>query len=102
MNDVQSVEQILAEGALPDHVAQVPVGRGFGPKVPLASPNGGAELLQAARLQESKKESLHPERHLANFIQEHGSMVSKLEFAELVAVRAREAALDVPEQLRFQ
>jgi hypothetical protein len=45
---------------------------------------------------------LHPQRHLPDFVQENGAVVGHLELTGFVAVGAREAALDVAEQLGFQ
>ena len=51
---------------------------------------------------EPQQQALHPYAHLADFIEEHSAAVRLLQFADLVAVRPRETALDVSEQLRLQ
>ena len=102
MDDVQAVEQILAERPLLDHVAQVAIGRGDDAHVDDASAAVGADLLQLARFEESQQQALHPQRHLADFVEEDGAHVGRLELARLVAVGAGEAALHVAEQLGLE
>ena len=102
MDDVQPVEQVLAERALRDHVAQVAVGGGDDPHVDATAGAIGADLLQLARLQEPQQQPLHAQRHLADFVEEDRALVGELELAGLVAIGAGEAALDVAEQLRFE
>ena len=102
VDDVQAIEQILAERALGDHVAQVAVRRGNDPDVDAPARAIGADLLQLAGLQESEQQPLHPQRHLADFVEENRPFVGELELARLVAIGAGEAALDVAEQLRFE
>ena len=62
----------------------------------------GADLLQLAGLHEAQQQPLHPQGHLADFVEEDGAAVGELELADLVAIGAREGALDVAEQLRFE
>ena len=62
----------------------------------------GADLLQLAGFEEPQQQTLHPQRHLADFVEEDGAAVGHLELALLVAIGAGEAALDVAEELRFE
>ena len=62
----------------------------------------GADLLQFAGFEEPQQQTLHPERHLADFVEEDAPAVGHLELALLVAIGAREAALDVAEELGFE
>ena len=62
----------------------------------------GADLLDLAGLEEPQQQPLHPQRHLADFVEEDGAVVGHLELAGLVAVGAGEAALHVAEQLRLE
>ncbi len=102
VNDVQPVEQVLAERALGDHVAQVAVGRGDDAHVDAAHRAIGADLLQLAGLQEPQQQALHAQRHLADFVEEDGAAVGHLELALLVAIGAGEAALHVAEELGLE
>ncbi len=102
VNDVQAVEQILAERPFRDHVAQVAVGRGDDADVDAAHRSIGADLLQLAGLHEPQQQALHAERHLADFVEEDAAAVGHFELALLVAIGAREASLDVPEQLGLE
>ncbi|MBP1637187.1 MAG: hypothetical protein H6Q10_3761 [Acidobacteria bacterium] len=102
VNDVQAVVEILPERPLRDHLGQVPVGRGDHPDVHHAGRAVGADLLQFARLEEPQEQALHPQRHLADLVEEDRALVGELELALLVAVRAGEAALHVAEQLGLE
>ena len=102
MNDVEPVEQVLAELPLVDQVAQVAVGRGDDPHVDAARRALGADLLQLAGLEEAQQQALHAQRHLADFVEEDRARCGHLELAGLVAIGAGEAALDVAEQLRLE
>ncbi len=102
VDDVQAVEQVLAERALGDHVAQVAVRRGDDADVDASHRAVGADLLQLAGFQEPQQQALHAQRHLADFVEEDGAAVGHLELARLVAIGAGEAALDVAEQLRLE
>ena len=62
----------------------------------------GADLLEFARLEEPQQQALHPQGHLADFVEEDGALVGLLELAGLVAVRPGEAALHVAEELRLE
>ena len=102
VDDVETVEQILAERPLLDHVAQVAVGRGDHADVDDASAAIGADLLQLAGLEESQQQALHPQRHLADFVEEDRAHVGSFELSWLVAIGAGEAALHVTEQLGLE
>src|SRR6185503_5935405 len=64
VNDVEAIEQILAERALLDHLAQVTVRRGDDTHVDNPAAAVGTHLLQLARLEESEQKALHAQRHL--------------------------------------
>ena len=102
VNDVEAIEQVLAKRALGDHVAQVAVGRRDDADVDAADDAVGADLLQFAGFQKPEQQALHAQGHLADFVEEHRAPVGELELAELVAVGAGEAALDVTEQLGLE
>ena len=102
VDDVQPIEQILAERALGDHVAQVAVGRGNDAHVDAAHGAIGTDLLQFAGFHEPQQQALHPERHLADFVEEDAAAVGHLELALLVTIGAGEAALHVAEEFGLQ
>ena len=81
---------------------QIPVRRRHDAHVGRLGHPLGADLLDFAGLEEPQQQTLHPQRHLADFVEEDRAVVGHLELAGLVAVGAREAALDVPEQLRLE
>ena len=81
VNDVQAVEEILAERALAHHVAQVAVRRGDDADVDAPARVIGPDLLQLAGLHESQQQALHPHRHLADFVEENRPLVGELELA---------------------
>ena len=62
----------------------------------------GADLLDFAGLEEPQQQALHPQRHLADLVEEDRAVVGHLELAGLVAIGAGEAALDVAEELRLE
>ena len=76
MDDVQPVEQVLAELPLVDHVAQVAVGRGDDADVDDRPDRSEPDLLQLAGLQEAQQQALHPQGHLADFVEEDGALVA--------------------------
>ena len=102
MNDVQAIEEVLAERALANHVAQVAVRRSNHADIDAPARVIGPYLLQLAGLHESEQQSLHPHRHLADFVEENRPLICELELPGLVAIGPGEAAFDVAEQLRFQ
>ena len=102
VDDVEAVEQVLAERLLGDEIAQVLVGRGDDADVHRGPHAIGADLLQLAGFEEAQQQALHAQRHLADLVEEQRAAVGHLELALLVAVGAGEAALDVAEQLRLE
>ncbi len=60
------------------------------------------DRLDLAVLEETQQHRLHPQAHLADFIQKQYSAVGKQQLARAIAIRAREATFNVPEQLRFE
>ena len=102
VDDVEAIEEILAEQALRDHLAQVAVGRRDGPDVDAAAGAVGADLLDFAGFQEPEEQPLHAQRHLADFVHEDRALVGDLQLAGLVAIGAGEAPAHMAEQLRFE
>ena len=95
--DVQPVEQILAEAALRHGLGQVAVGGGDDPHIHLHRAFGpdGVDL---ALLQGAQQLDLDVQRQLAHLVEEQGAAVRLLELAQVLVGGAREAALLVAEQ----
>jgi hypothetical protein len=102
VDDVQAIEQILAERAFGNHVAKVPVGGGDDADIDASHRAIRADLLDFAGLHEAQQQPLHAQRHFRDFVEEHRAAIGDLELALLVAICAGEAAFDVAEQLRFE
>ena len=102
VDDVQPVEQVLAEDALPDHLAKVAVGGRHHPHVDVAAGAVGAHFLELAGFQEAQEQPLHAQRHLADFVEKRRPLVGGFELAGLVAIGPREAPFDVAEELGFE
>src|SRR5438093_10265043 len=98
---VQAVIQVVAERALPYHVGEVAVGRGDDPDVD-ADRVGGADTLDLAVLEHAQQLHLHPERQLADLVEEDGAAVCRLEEPLAVAVGAGEGPTQVPEELALE
>ena len=62
----------------------------------------GADALDLASFEEAEEHDLHARAHLADFVEEHRAVGRHFEQPGLVAVRARETAADMAEQLRFE
>ena len=102
MNDIQPVEEVLAERPFGDHVPKIAVGRRDDAHVDASHRAIGADLLQFAGFHEPQQQPLHPQRHLADFVEEDAAAVGHLELALLVSIGTGEAALHVTEELGLQ
>ena len=101
MDDVEPVEQVLAELARLDQLGQVAVGGGDDAHVHLDRV-GRADPLDLALLQHAQQLHLGGERDVADLVEEDGAAVGGVEEALLVALRAGEGALHVAEELRLE
>ena len=102
MDDLQPVQQVLAELAGRHQVAQVAVGGRDHPNVDARLRLIRTHGLDLAVLEKPQQERLHAQAHLADFVQEQRAAMRQLELAALVAVGAGEAAFDVSEQLGLE
>ena len=100
-DDVQPVEQVLAERALLDHLSQVAVGRGDDADVHLDRLRV-ADALELTRLNHAQELRLQRRAHRPDFIEEQRAAVRLLDPALAVGDGARERAAHVPEQLAFE
>ena len=102
MDDVDPIEEVFAERALCDHGAQVTIRGCDDANLDPGVTAIGTDFLKLARFEEAEQQSLHPQAHLAHFIEKHGSAAGHLELARLVTVGAGEAPPDVTKQLGFE
>ncbi len=100
-NDVEAIEEILTELALPDSLFQINIGSRNNPHIQSGRAIG-TDPLYFLLLQYPQKLALQMGRHGADFIKENRTVVSRFEFAGLVTDRAGESALDMAEQLTLQ
>src|SRR5262249_41823158 len=102
MNHFDPVEQILAEMAGRDALAQVPIGgrddSHVDPALRLVAPDG----LHLAGFDEPEELRLHPQAHLTNFVQEDRALVRHLQAPGPIAIGAGETTLRVAEELGFE
>ena len=98
VDDVDAVEEVLAELAGRDHRAQVAVRRGDDADVDLAR-LGVADAVERALLEHAQDLDLQRRRHVADLVEEERAEVGGLEQAGLVGDRAGERAALVTEQL---
>jgi hypothetical protein len=98
LDDVQAVEQILAEAAGAHVGFEVAVGGGEDADVGVAR-LGLADALELALLQEAQQLGLQAGRDLADLVEQQGAAVSGLDAAGLIAHRAGESTARVAEQL---
>ena len=102
VNHVQPVEEVLTKQTLGDACPELPVGRADHAHVHRRGEVGRPDLLHLASLEEPEQQGLHPQRHLSDFVEQHRSLVGRLQQARLVAIGAGEAAPDVSEELGFE
>ena len=101
LDHAKPVEQILAEVTCGNTLGQVAIRRGDDTDVD-ATGARVADRLNLPALEKTQQRRLHPQAHLTDFVEEQRSTVGDLQLADAIAIRAGEAALDVPEQLRFE
>jgi hypothetical protein len=97
LEDVDPVEEVLAELAGGPPCGQVLVRRGDDPDVDLDR-LGAADRRERALLQHPQQLDLQRRRHVADLVEEEGAAVGDLEQPGLILDRAGERAADVAEQ----
>src|SRR5258708_40090813 len=96
-NFVQSVKEILAEGAARDLLFEILV-RGCQDANIDTQRLAGADRLEALLFQHAQNLRLRAQTHVANLHEEERSPVGFLEFPDLIFGGAREAALYLPQK----
>jgi hypothetical protein len=99
--DAQAIVEVLSESALPDGAGQIHVGRGEDTDVDLDRAVA-AHRLEATLLQDPEQLRLKLDGQLADLVEQERASVGHLEAARAIAVRSREGALDVTEELALQ
>ena len=102
MHDLDAIHQVFAERPRRDHLRQIAVGGGNDANIDAGRRRIRADRLNIAVLEEPEQQRLHAQAHLPDFVEEHRATVGQLQLADFVAMRAGEAALHVPKQLRFE
>jgi hypothetical protein len=98
---VDPVEEVLAEGAGSNELAEILVGRGDHPHIHRDGA-GAPEPFHLALLQRAQELGLEVHAQAPHLVEEQGAAVGQLELAELARVRAGEGALLVAEQLGLE
>src|SRR5690606_19235084 len=96
-DDVQAIEQVLAEVAARHLLLEIDVGRGDDANIDLDS-GGITDALELALLEHAQELDLQLRLHRADLVEEDRSAVGGFEAADLVLDRAGEAAFHVAEQ----
>ena len=100
-NDVEPVEEIFAKPAGGDGLGENHVGGGDDAAIGLDRV-GAADALESAVLEHAQQLGLHPQRHLADFVEEESASLRQLEPAFLLAVGAGECPAFVAEELALE
>src|SRR5262245_45742705 len=101
-DDVDAVEQVLAEGAYLNQLAEVAIGGGNQSDVAGLHDPERADGLYLAGVGKSQEHGLHPQAHFAELVEEQGAALGLTDQARTITVRVGEATSYVPEQLRFE
>ena len=100
-DDVEAIEQILAESAVPDQAFEIGIGRGDDADVD-GEGRRLAERTDFAGLEEAEQLWLQVEAELADFVEKERAVAGAADDAGVVAVGAGERAAAVAEQLAFE
>ena len=100
-DDVETVVQVRAEGAVAHPLMQVAVGGGDDPYVD-ADGLLAADTVELALFEGAQDFRLRARRHLGNLVEEERPLVGELELPELLGVGIGEGPAFVAEQLAFE
>src|SRR6476646_11701640 len=99
MDDAQPVTKVLAELSGGDEVAEIPVGRGDDAHVNVRLRLIGTDRLDFAVFEKPKKQRLHTEAHVSDFVEKEHASMGELDLSSLVPEGAGEASFYMAEQL---
>ena len=95
LDDPQPIEQVFPELAGGDALRQIAVGGRDQADVDCLRLLA-ADGLDFAALEKSQQQGLHPQAHLADFVEKQRAAVGQLQLAGTIAIGARETAARVP------
>ena len=101
LHRVETVEQILPKVAIGDRALDIRVGRREDPHVDLCGP-GRTDALHLATLENAQQLRLLAIGQVGDLVQEERALVREFEAARPVALRVRERAPDMAEQLALE
>src|SRR5579862_2277841 len=99
-NDVEAIEEVLAEQAASDEFFELLVGRGDHAHVYIGRLIG-ANRLEPLLLEHTQNLGLGTHTHVADFVEKQGAVISRSELADFVFAGAGKTTLGVPEELGF-
>lgn len=97
----EAIVQVLAEFAFADQHRQIPVSRSNDAHVDLVSVVG-TQRADFAFLQHAQQLGLQGQRHVADFIEQQGAAIGRIEQTGAVTISTGERAFAVAEQFTFQ
>src|SRR5436305_15247410 len=100
-DDVQAIEEVLAERPFADPFFQIAVGGGDQPDVRLDRPRG-AHALELALLEDAQQPGLERRRDLADLVEEERPSLGGLDAADLPLDGARERPALMAEELALE
>ena len=101
IDDVEAIEQVLAEGALLDGLGEIAVRGGDDADVDLDR-LAAADAVDLAFLDGAQQLGLQAHIHLADFVEQQGAAIGLFELADAAGDGAGEGALFMAEQFGFQ
>src|SRR6185369_2249959 len=98
--NIEPVEKIFPEPAIPDLFHQIPVGCSDDPNISFYGA-GTSQSLKFAVLNDPKQLALQVQRHFTDLVKENGAAVSQFKAPDLTGVRPCVCTFFPPEELAF-
>ena len=102
VHDPQPIEQVLAKQPGRHELVEIAVGGRHDARVDANRRAVAADRLHFPVLEHAEQQRLHAQAHLTGFVEEERAAVRRLQLAGSIAIRAGEAAADMPEQLGLE
>src|SRR5262249_23654157 len=99
---VEAVVQVLAKFPSLDSFLEVAIRRRDHAYIDPAIDAIGSDALNFACFEEAEEQGLHPQRHIPELVEEQRPVIGERGKSGLVAIRTREAAAHVTEQLALE